>query len=123
MLKKILLAGLIAASFASVPLAAFARPIVVTVAPPAPRYEVVRAPRRGSVWAPGHWEWRGHRHVWVGGHWMRARPGYAYQSPRWVQKNGRWNMRHGAWARTRNDRDGDGVPNRMDRRPNNPNRS
>lgn len=125
MLKKILLAGLIAASFASVPLAAFARTVVVTVAPPAPRYEVIPAPRRGFAWAPGHWhwEWRQHRHVWVGGHWMRARPGYVYQSPRWVQINGRWNMRPGNWAPSRRDRDGDGVPNRMDRAPNNPNRS
>ena len=58
----------------------------------------------------------------IGGHWLRARPGYAYQSPRWVQNNGRWNMRNGNWARSRRDRDGDGVPNRMDRAPNNPNR-
>ena len=122
MLKKILVAGLIATSFASVPLAAFARPIVVTVAPPAPWQEVIPAPRRGFVWAPGHWEWRNRRHVWMGGHWMRARPGYAYRSPRWVQNNGRWEMRQGNWARGRGDRDGDGVPNRMDRRPNNPNR-
>ena len=125
MLKKVLLAGLMAASFASVPLAAFARTLVVMVAPPAPRHEVIPAPRGGFVWAPGYWrwEWRQHRHVWVGGHWMRVRPGYVYQSPRWVQINGRWNMRPGNWAPSRRDRDGDGVPNRMDRAPNNPNRS
>ena len=122
MLKKILLAGLMVTSFAAVPLAALARPVVITVAPPAPRHEVVPAPRRGYAWAPGHWEWRHQRHVWVAGHWVRARPGYAYEAPRWVHNNGRWQMEEGRWARTRRDRDGDGVPNRMDRAPNNPNR-
>ena len=76
-LKKILLAGLMATSFAGVPLAAIARPVVITVAPPEPRQEVIPAPRRGSEWARGHWEWRQQKHVWVSGHWMRARRGYA----------------------------------------------
>ena len=31
----------------------------ITVAPPAPRVEVVPPPRVGFVWAPGYWEWRG----------------------------------------------------------------
>ncbi|CAM3473607.1 YXWGXW repeat-containing protein [Paracidovorax anthurii] len=93
-----------------------AAPMVVQYpAPPAPRYERVPPPRRGMVWEQGHWEWRGHRHVWVPGHWLRARPGYAYRQPAWVQNDGRWEMRRGGW-----DRDGDGVPNRYDRRPDNP---
>jgi len=37
----------------------------VQVAPPPPRVEVVPAPRRGQVWVPGYWDWRGHRHVWA----------------------------------------------------------
>ena len=123
MLKKILLAGLMATSFGAVPLGAFARPVIITVAPPAPRHEVIPAPRRGYVWAPGHWEWRQQRHVWVAGQWMHARRGYAYESPRWLQHNGRWQMEQGRWAPTPNDRDGDGVRNRMDRAPNNPNRN
>jgi hypothetical protein len=32
-------------------------------------------------------------------------------------------MERGGWNRGRHDRDGDGVPNRMDDHPNNPNRS
>jgi hypothetical protein len=123
MFKKILLAGLIAASFAAVPLAALARTVVITTAPPELRQEVIPAPRRGSEWAPGHWEWRQRQHVWVGGHWLRARRGYAYESPRWIENNGRWRMEQGRWARTARDRDGDGVPNRMDQAPNNPNRN
>ena len=84
-------------------------------APPPPRYEVVPAPRRGYIWAPGYWEPRGHRHVWRAGHWVQARPGYVYRPPTWSQHGGRWDYRGSRW-----DRDGDGVPNRYDRNPNNP---
>ena len=43
-----------------------ARAIVdIDVAPPAPREEVVPAPRVGFVWAPGYWNWDGHKHVWA----------------------------------------------------------
>ena len=62
--------------------------------------------------------------------WTASRPGYAYVAPRWVERNGQWYFTRGAWARhdkdhdgVRNgrdaDRDGDGVPNWVDRRPNN----
>ncbi|WP_295850069.1 YXWGXW repeat-containing protein [uncultured Xylophilus sp.] len=91
--------------------------IYVQAAPPPPRVEVVPPPRRGMVWSPGHWEWRNNRHVWVKGVWLRERPGYRYREAQWVDRGGRWEMRRGGW-----DRDGDGVPNRHDRRPNNPNR-
>lgn len=86
--------------------------------PPPPRYENAPPPRRGYVWAPGHWEPRGHRHVWVRGHWERVRPGYRYRAPEWRDHDGRWEMRRGGW-----DRDGDGVPNRRDSRPDNPYRN
>jgi hypothetical protein len=84
-------------------------------APPPPRYEATPHPRRGMAWVPGHWEWRGNRHVWMQGHWVKARPGHHYREPRWVERGGRWQMQPGGW-----DRDGDGVPNRYDRRPDNP---
>jgi hypothetical protein len=87
-------------------------------APPPPRYEVVPAPRRGQVWVPGHWERHGPRQVWLAGHWIAARPGYRYNPPAWEQHDGRWDMRPGRWQR--GDADGDGVPNRADRRPNDP---
>lgn len=93
------------------------RPVYLP-APPPPRYEAVPRARRGQVWVAGHWEWRGRRHVWAPGHWVKARRGQHYRQPQWVQqKNGRWEMHNGRW-----DRDGDGVPNRNDHRPNNPNR-
>ncbi|MET3443393.1 hypothetical protein ABIC94_004186 [Variovorax paradoxus] len=102
-----------------VPTAAHAqREVYVEVPPPPPRSERTPPPRRGYVWAPGHYEWRGGRHVWVRGMYVRARPGYAYRAPEWRERDGRWEYRRGQW-----DRDGDGVPNRHDRRPNNPNRN
>ncbi len=98
----------------------YGAPVVVAPqyrVPPPPRYEAVPRPRRGMVWEAGHWEWRGHRHAWVPGHWIKARPGYAYRQPQWNQRGDRWVMDRGGW-----DRDGDGVPNRHDRRPNDPRR-
>ena len=120
MFKKILLATLIGASFASAPVASFARTVVITEAPPPPRAEMVPAARRGFVWAPGHWEWRRGHHVWARGHWIRERRGYRWHGENWSQRDGHWVMEPGRWQR--GDRDGDGVPNRFDRAPNDPTR-
>lgn len=126
MLKKLLLATLVASAFAAVPVTSFAqqRTIIIREAPPPPREEVQPQLRRGHVWAPGHWEWRRGRHVWVAGREVRERRGYHWEPDRWVERNGRWEMRAGRWVRgNARDRDGDGVRNRDDARPNNPNRS
>jgi hypothetical protein len=130
MFKKILLASLVAASFASVPLTSFAqrerereRVVVIREAPPAPRQEAVPQARRGYVWVPGHYEYRRRGYEWVRGTWIRERRGYTYNAPRWVERDGRWVLEQGRWARGMRDRDGDGVPNRLDARPNNPNRN
>ena len=122
MLRKILVATAMASTLGSIAVPAAAA-VYVQVAPPAPRVEVMPAPRRGYAWAPGYWDWRGHRHVWVAGHWVRERPGYAYMEPRWVERDGRWMMERRGWERrAMRDNDGDGVPNRFDSRPNNPHR-
>ncbi|HUQ27248.1 MAG TPA: YXWGXW repeat-containing protein [Usitatibacter sp.] len=119
-MKKLILGSLVAATLAASALPALARSdVYVSIGPPPPlRYEVVPAPRAGWVWAPGYWEWRHHRHVWVAGHWTRYRPGYVYAPARWVQRESRWYYSAPAW--NRHDRDGDGVPNRFDRAPDNP---
>lgn len=112
-------AALVSVGSLTVPLAAQAQPaIVIQTAPPPPRAERVPPPRRGYVWAPGHYEARGRNYVWVRGEYVRARPGYAYRAPQWREDGGRWVYNRGGW-----DRDGDGVPNRFDNRPNNPNRN
>jgi len=36
-----------------------------------PVLEVTPAPRKGYVWAPGHWETRGAHQVWVAGHFIK----------------------------------------------------
>jgi len=73
----------------------------INVAPPAPRYERVVV-RPGYVWAPGYWQWDGRyrRHVWRSGYYVRARPGFVWVGPRWVQgPRGGWHRVEGYWAR------------------------
>ncbi len=121
MFSKLKTLTVLAAASATISVAAVAAPYVdIRVGPPPPRTEVVPAPRAGYVWAPGYWDWRGRRHVWVNGHWEHARRGYVYRAPTWVQEGDRWRLNRGAWAR--GDRDRDGIPNAVDRHPNNPRR-
>jgi len=142
MKRNALFATLLAAGTMLGSATAFAVPaVVVDVAPPAPRAEVVPAPRAGRVWVEGHYQWRGGEYAWVPGHWMGARNGMHWEQARWEQRDGQWVFMEGHWARgggerygmnNRDDRsrpwgqrdsDGDGVRNRNDRFPNNPNRS
>jgi WXXGXW repeat (2 copies) len=83
--------GLVAAPMVS------AAGIYVTVEPPAPRHEVVPDLRPGYVWAPGYWQWKNKKHVWVNGHKVRERKGYAWNAPRWEQDGNRWHYREGSW--------------------------
>jgi WXXGXW repeat (2 copies) len=121
--RKSLLVGLCLASLGgiAVPMTASAEVgIYLNMAPPPARYEVVPAPRRGYVWAPGYWNASRNRHVWKAGHWERERRGYHYTEPAWTQRDNRWQLERGRWQR--GDRDGDGVPNYADRAPDNPRR-
>ncbi len=119
MLKPTLIAAALATSLSALaPTAAVAQSgYTVRIAPPEPRVQVEPAPRRGYVWVPGYWNWNPERarHRWVEGTWVRERPGYYYNQPQWVERDGRWVLNRGAWQRGMRDRDRDGVPNRMDR--------
>ena len=119
MIKRKLLVAAIAASSIWIAQPAMAQvSVYLDVAPPAPRYEVVPAHRAGYVWQPGFWEYRGDRHYWRKGHWVRERQGYYWHPSRWEQRDGRWYLERGRWDRQRyamRDRDRDGVPNRYDR--------
>ncbi len=115
LVSALLAAGIIGA-VATPSVAIAAGGVYVNVGPPPERVEVVPQLRRGYVWAPGYWNWRGHRHVWVKGHAVRAREGYAYQPHRWVERDGRWNLERARWSQRR-DSDGDGIPNRRDPTP------
>ena len=117
-MRKLILGSLIAATLAGTALPAAARTeVFVNFGPPPVRYEPVPVHRVGYHWVPGHWDYRGHRYVWIKGHYIRKRPGYYYTQPVWVDSPRGYYMRAGGWRR---DRDGDGVPNRFDRRPDNP---
>lgn len=126
MWKRKLIAAAIAASSIGFAIPAGADVgIYLDVAPPPPRYEVVPAPRAGFVWQPGVWMWRDGHHRWVSGHWVRERHGMYWHPDRWEQRDGRWAFQRGRWDRERfagRDSDHDGVPDRFDRAPNNPNR-
>jgi hypothetical protein len=143
--RKVLFAAVTAASlWTALPASA---QIYIDVAPPAPRYEVVPAPRAGFVWQPGYYEYRHHQHVWHNGYWVKERRGMYWHPSRWEQENGRYVFRQGVWDREKyvyhdngrhygngdrdrdgvpnrvdRDRDGDGVPNRYDAAPDNPRR-
>jgi hypothetical protein len=116
MSKKALLAASLAGVLA---FGASAAQIYVNIAPPAPRHEIVPAARAGHVWVPGHYvAHNNHRFAWVAGHWVRERPGYAFNNYHWVQRgNGTWYLAGGNWERrvARRDRDHDGIANRYDR--------
>jgi hypothetical protein len=118
MIRKAIVATIFAASLTiAIPAAAVT---YVRVAPPAPREELAPGHRQGYVWAPGHWEWRRGDYHWVNGAWLRARHGYHYSPNTWVEHDGHWHMERGHWQQ--GDRDHDGVQNRYDRAPDNPNR-
>lgn len=71
------------------------------MAPPPLRRELVPPPRRGFVWAPGHWTWsaRARRYVWVQGRWIAVRPGWRYVPATWVRRRGTWVYVPGRWVR------------------------
>ena len=68
--------------------------------------EVHPAPRPGYIWAPGHYEWNGTRHVWMPGVWVkddydRQWKAYAFNNGRTTYANGPLELR---------DRDGNVIP-------------
>jgi hypothetical protein len=69
----------------------------VDLAPPAPRVEVVPRARVGYVWAPGYWNYTGHRHVWTKGHYLRERRGHHWVADGWEQRGNRWHRVRGHW--------------------------
>jgi len=99
-MRKLAIASLLAASTAiGSSLAAARTEVSVVVAPPAPRYEVVPAPRHGYVWAPGYYAWSGHKHVWHSGRWMKERHGEHWVAHSWEQRGDRWYFHDGHWDR------------------------
>ena len=98
-LRKFILCSAFVLGAAAIPMASDAKVVVVEVAPPAVRVETVPAARKGHYWAPGYWGWRGGKHVWVAGHFVRERPGHHWVPHRWEQREGRWHLHEGFWER------------------------
>jgi hypothetical protein len=101
--RQLLLAAASAAALTAVACPAIAADVAaslrITVAPPAPRAEVIPAgPNFSAYWIPGYWEWTGHDYRWIGGRWEPARPGMAYQQAYWVNQNGYWEFHPGEWV-------------------------
>ncbi|MBE0612671.1 MAG: YXWGXW repeat-containing protein [Burkholderiales bacterium] len=69
----------------------------ISVAPPAPQYEVVPTVAPGYVWAPGYWGWSGDRHVWVRGRTIMHREGYRWEPDRWDQRSNGYYRTVGHW--------------------------
>ena len=96
-LRRLMLAPLIAAAFTAG--TAFAQiNVSISLAPPAPQYELVPTIPMGYVWAPGYWAWTGDRHIWIRGRQIVERPGYRWDPDRWDQRDGHYIRSVGHWA-------------------------
>ncbi|HWG35184.1 MAG TPA: YXWGXW repeat-containing protein [Gemmatimonadaceae bacterium] len=95
--RSLLLSLILMGGFSSA--SALARGVIIEIAPPPDRVEVVPVQRRGYTWAPGYWRWQRGQHVWVGGHTMRARTGYAWTPDRWNDVGKRHEFKAGHWTR------------------------
>lgn len=69
----------------------------ISIAPPAPQYEVVPILQPGYVWAPGYWGWNGDRHIWIRGRSIVQREGYNWAPDRWDQRNNNYYRTAGHW--------------------------
>jgi hypothetical protein len=73
--------------------------MVIEMAPPAPRVEMMgMGPGPGYVWVGGFWSWRDGRFGWVVGQWMVVPPGHYYWVPgHWVRTRRGWYFVNGYW--------------------------
>jgi len=93
--------SLFAAPFTVPEASAHPRAVIVRVAPPPLRREVIIAapgPRERFAWIEGYYRWDGHDYDWVPGRWIE-RPGryHAWVPGHWVRGGGGWFWREGHW--------------------------
>jgi hypothetical protein len=89
-IRNWILGSMVTAAIA-IPAAVQARTVEyeITVAPPAPRVEVVPAPREGFI--------DGRQYVWVDGQFIARREGHTY-TPHFFERRGEhWVFRGGHW--------------------------
>ena len=97
--KAILAVALAAGMSMSTAMARTDVAVELNFGPPPVVYEAVPAPRAGYIWAPGYWDYDGHRHVWAKGHWERERHGEHWSRGEWREHEGRWHLERGHWER------------------------
>ena len=72
--------------------------VYIRKAPPRPIVEKrPKRPNKNAMWIPGHWQWRGGKHVWVSGHWDKKPRGEAWVPGKWVKKPRGWVWVPGHW--------------------------
>ncbi len=95
-IRKLSLSLLLAAGVFAAPVYAQIN-INVTIAPPAPHYEVAPVAAPGYTWAPGYWGWNGDRYIWVRGRTIVQREGYRWEPDRWEQRDKNYYRTAGYW--------------------------
>nr|MDP2192320.1 hypothetical protein [Rhodoferax sp.] len=97
-IRGLLLSMFIGANIAAAP--AFAQvSFNISIAPPAPLYEVAPAVAPGYIWVPGYWAWNVDRHVWIRGRTVVQRVGYRWEPDRWEQRDRVYYRYPGRWER------------------------
>jgi hypothetical protein len=98
-IRNLLIASVVAgAAIATPALARDAVSFSLIVGPPAPVVEYVPPPRVGYTWAPGYWNWNGHKHVWVKGRYIHEHHNAHWVPDQWHNHDGRWSLEHGHWS-------------------------
>jgi len=69
----------------------------INIAPPAPRVDVVPAPREGFIYEPGYWGYDGRQYVWVDGQFIARREGHTYTPHVFERRGEHWMFRGGHW--------------------------
>ena len=74
--------------------------IGIQIGPPPVRHEVMAPrPAYAAEWVRGYWNWDPavHKHVWVQGRWIAARPGYRWVDGGWKHGPRGWAWTEGHW--------------------------
>ena len=103
MKHKFLVRLVIAAVMATAGALDYASAIIVRTPTPRHRATVMgRPPRRGMVWNPGFYSWRGGQFTWMPGRWVvPPRPGAVWVAPRWRRTRGGYTFVAGRWYHPR----------------------
>ncbi len=101
---KSILTAVVLAGFLAPAIAQAGVRVYVKVRPPVQPKTLrvhVHKPQPGAVRISGHWQWNGHKYVWIDGYWTKPRQGYVYVPGRWKHNKHGWYWISGHWKRVR----------------------